>query len=111
MIAYALAKAPTGQNRISKQKELFVHDTPTRSAFCEWRAHVFSLTALCVMLGAFVLLALTGPLGTDVRLTHLPRFGYWLVIVVLTDATGSLFTTLIAFQWRFQSQITMSGLS
>lgn len=65
-----------------------MNDTPSHSTHREWRSLLTNPVALTVMGGVAALLTIIGPFGTDMRLHLLPRFGYWLAMVVLTYLVG-----------------------
>ena len=63
-------------------------DRPTHVALREWRAHVTSPPALAALVGLAIVLTAVGAYETDRLLRAVPRFAYWLVIVVATYSAG-----------------------
>ena len=67
-----------------------MNDRQPQSTLREWRHQMTHPKALCVFVGVAVVLAIMGPFGSDALLRPLPRFAYWLLIVVSTYSAGYL---------------------
>ena len=54
----------------------------------EWRTHMTYPARAAAFFGAAVILAIMAPFGTDAAMTLVPRFVYWLGVVVATYTIG-----------------------
>jgi hypothetical protein len=79
-----------------------VNDTPTQSTLREWRQVMTHRSTLAVMVAIAVVLTVAGPFDTDVILRAVPRFGYWMTMIVATYSAGFWVNTLIEKQDRWQ---------
>ncbi|MEL6959840.1 MAG: LytTR family transcriptional regulator DNA-binding domain-containing protein [Pseudomonadota bacterium] len=65
-----------------------MNDTEPQSALREWRAHFSEPARLAALLGAAVILAIMAPFSTGEAMRGVPRFAYWLALIVLSYAAG-----------------------
>ena len=65
-------------------------DGQSHSTLREWRDHMMRPRAVAIFAGLAVILTLIAPFGAERATGPLLRFCYWLLIVVLTYATGYL---------------------
>ena len=72
-----------------------VTDRPLPIALRELRDDFSNRTVLVGMLAVGLILGVSGPFDTIDALSLMPRLFYWLVVVVLTFATGSLISTVV----------------
>ena len=65
-----------------------MNNTGLQFAMREWQAHMVLPVRLASLLGASVVLAMMGPFGTEEAMRLVPRFGYWLCIVMVCYSIG-----------------------
>lgn len=86
---------PRTQAGLRKTKEFFVTDSPPHSTLREWRSHITSPVAQCILGGSALILTIVAPYETDRILAVVPRLAYWLAIVVSTYSAGFLVHALL----------------
>lgn len=76
-----------------------MNDPSLQLALREWRAHMYRSALLSILTAIAAVLAVMGPFETQEAMRTLPRFVYWLVIVVLAYAWGT-FVNIVLRLWR-----------
>ncbi len=71
-----------------KGRENTVTTQPSHSTLRELRGHFTQPVTGAVIGGIALILTLVAPFGSGETMRALPRFGYWLVMIVLTYASG-----------------------
>ena len=73
----------------------FVKDTPLRFALRETKAIFLDIRVVVALIAIAAILTIAEPFGTAGRIRLVPRAAYWLLIVGVTFATGSMISAAI----------------
>ncbi|MBT8415739.1 MAG: LytTR family transcriptional regulator [Boseongicola sp.] len=75
---------------LRQKRETHVNSAASQSTLRQMRAHFTSRPTLTALTGVSAILAVAGPFGTDDLMRLVPRFAYWLALVIMTYAVGYL---------------------
>jgi len=85
-----------------------VNDTGLQFALREWRDHLAVPVRAASLLGAAIVLAMVGPFQTEETMRLVPRFGYWVCIVVVSYSLG-YFCNEAAARWAHRTNHEGTG--
>ncbi len=74
--------------RYAKEARRYVNSIVPHSTLREWRRQITSQAAIVLFLAVSFVLTLMGPFETGQTVRAVPRFGYWLVILLSTYSVG-----------------------
>lgn len=89
---------PIGNGAFVTDGDYRVTDTPLHLALRELRLDFTNPKGLIALTGVGLIFGVSGPFGTFLDLTLIPRIIYWLVVVFATYATGSVINHYLQFR-------------